>query len=173
MRLSAAVACALTLTAATAEAASLTRLDQREHKQQHTIRRTTGTLRFFARHPRAARTVEGRRAARAAGIWLRVARRELGDTRRERAQHLAARARALQSAVATDWAARQIAAATVIGRESGGDPWPNCPDPWDGGSFTALVSCENGGSWYDSPGYYRCGLQFDPMWEQRFGRLCP
>lgn len=72
------------------------------------------------------------------------------------------------------WVNRQIAAANVIGRESPGDPWPNCPDPFDGGgSWWATVRCENGGSWYDSPGFYRCGLQFDPSWERRFGRLCP
>lgn len=72
------------------------------------------------------------------------------------------------------WIARQIAAASVLGSESGGDPWPNCPDPYDGGgSWQDTVNCENGGSWYDSPGYYRCGLQFDPAWERRFGQLCP
>jgi hypothetical protein len=36
------------------------------------------------------------------------------------------------------------------------------------------VACENGGDWLDSPGYYRCGLQFDPMWERHYGRrFCP
>lgn len=74
-----------------------------------------------------------------------------------------------------DWRARQIAAAEVIGREAGSDPWPNCPDPiWNGApSWDVTVQCENSGNWLDSPGYYRCGLQFDPMWEVRFGRLCP
>jgi hypothetical protein len=72
------------------------------------------------------------------------------------------------------WEARQIAAAEMIARESGGDPWPNCPDPYDGGgTWQVTVNCENGGSWYDTPGAYRCGLQFDPMWERRFGPLCP
>jgi hypothetical protein len=62
----------------------------------------------------------------------------------------------------------------VIARESGGDPWPMCPDPFDGGgSWNDTVACENSGNWYDSAGYYRCGLQFDPIWERRFGRLCP
>jgi hypothetical protein len=75
---------------------------------------------------------------------------------------------------AVDWRARQIAAAEAIGRESAGDPWPNCPDPFDGGgSWDDTVRCENGGSWLDTPGYFRCGLQFLPAWEQRFGRLCP
>ena len=69
---------------------------------------------------------------------------------------------------------KQIWAANILGRESAGDPWPNCPDPYDGGgSWQDTVNCENGGSWLDSPGYYRCGLQFDPGWERRFGRLCP
>jgi hypothetical protein len=73
------------------------------------------------------------------------------------------------------WVGRQIWAADIIGSESAGDPWPNCPDPHDGSgsSWYDTVNCENGGNWYDSPGYYRCGLQFDPMWERRFGRLCP
>lgn len=70
---------------------------------------------------------------------------------------------------------KQIWAGNILGRESSGDPWPNCPDPWDGSgaSWTDTVGCENSGNWLDSPGYYRCGLQFDPMWERRFGRLCP
>lgn len=74
-----------------------------------------------------------------------------------------------------DWRSRQIAAAETIARESAVDPWPNCPDPYDGSgaSWDDTVRCENNGNWLDSPGYYRCGLQFDPMWEARFGRLCP
>jgi hypothetical protein len=70
---------------------------------------------------------------------------------------------------------RQMWAGGILGRESAGDPWPNCPDPYDGSgsSWTDTVACENGGSWLDSPGFYRCGLQFHPSWEIRFGRLCP
>ena len=73
------------------------------------------------------------------------------------------------------WRAKQISAAETIARESSGDPWPNCPDPYDGSgaSWDDTVNCENGGDWLDSPGYFRCGLQFEPMWERRFGRLCP
>lgn len=81
------------------------------------------------------------------------------------------------------WINRQIAIAEIIGAASGGDPWPNCPDPFDGGgSWYDTVKCENRGmyerygfprAWYDSPGYYRCGLQFDPGWEVKYGRLCP
>lgn len=72
------------------------------------------------------------------------------------------------------WVAKQISAAVTIGRESSGDPWPYCPDPYDGGgSWQDTVNCENNGSWYDSPGFFRCGLQFHPMWERRFGLLCP
>ena len=72
------------------------------------------------------------------------------------------------------WIAKQIWVANQIGASSIRDPWPNCPDPYDGGgSWQDTVNCENGGSWYDSPGYYRCGLQFDPMWERKYGRLCP
>lgn len=72
------------------------------------------------------------------------------------------------------WVQRQIRVANIIGAASSGDPWPNCPDPFDGGgSWQDTVNCENGGNWYDSPGYYRCGLQFDPGWETKYGRLCP
>lgn len=73
------------------------------------------------------------------------------------------------------YVSKQILIATKIGRESRSDPWPNCPDPiWNGArSWSVTVACENHGSWLDSPGYYRCGLQFDPGWERRYGRLCP
>lgn len=79
------------------------------------------------------------------------------------------------SSSCTPWyITKQIWAGNILGRESAGDPWPNCPDPWDGtGSWTDTVGCENSGSWLDSPGFYRCGLQFHPNWELRFGRLCP
>lgn len=76
----------------------------------------------------------------------------------------------------TSWAAIQIHYATLIARASSRDPWPNCPDPYDGSgaSWDRTVACENAGSWLDSPGYYRCGLQFDPMWERHYGRrFCP
>lgn len=74
---------------------------------------------------------------------------------------------------------KQINIAWKIANESQGDPWPNCPDPGPrdnqgpGHSWYDTVACENGGSWLDSPGYYRCGLQFDPGWETVYGRLCP
>jgi hypothetical protein len=76
------------------------------------------------------------------------------------------------------WINKQIAAAEKIGRagdRAGTDPWPNCPDPYDhrGATWWHTVRCENHGRWLDSPGYYRCGLQFDPMWERIYGRLCP
>lgn len=72
------------------------------------------------------------------------------------------------------WIARQIAAATSIAHGASIDPWPNCPDPFfNGASWQALVNCENSGNWYDSPGYFRCGLQFVPSWENVYGRLCP
>jgi hypothetical protein len=152
--------------ARTAQPASMSVLRQREHRQTMTLHRVTGTVRFFGRHPWLLRYGRqrwvARRELRRARVWVRVVGRELAETRL-----------ALRPPV-TDWVARQIAAATVIGRESGGDPWPNCPDPFDGGgSWWDTVQCENGGSWLDSPGYFRCGLQFDPGWERRFGRLCP
>lgn len=159
--------------ARTAQPATLSVLRQREHRQTQTLAHYRGTVRFFRRHvwllrygPEPQRWV-ARRELRRARVWVRVVGRELAETRR-----------ALHPVVAnygtSFWVARQIAAATVIGRESGGDPWPNCPDPFDGGgSWWDTVQCENGGSWMDSPGYYRCGLQFEPGWERRFGRLCP
>src|SRR5690349_5600057 len=107
MRVASAVVCALTLTAAAAEAASLHRLDVRERHQHRTAHKAAGTLRFFANHPRAARTLEGRRAQRRARVWLRVARRELDDTRAERRQHLAARAQSVPAGGADYWAGRQ------------------------------------------------------------------
>lgn len=81
-----------------------------------------------------------------------------------------------RTALAPNWIAIQIHYATLIAESSGGDPWPNCRDPYDGSgaSWQDTVNCENGGSWYDSPGYYRCGLQFDPQWEIKYGqRFCP
>lgn len=83
--------------------------------------------------------------------------------------------RALRPAV-TDWAAIQMHYGNRLAADSAGDPWPNCPDPHDGSgsSWYDTVQCENGGSWLDSPGYYRCGLQFDPMWERHYRRrFCP
>lgn len=85
----------------------------------------------------------------------------------------------------TPWyVTKQIWAGNILGRESAGDPWPNCPDPWDGSGSTWMdtVACENRRyfelygyprAFLDSPGFYRCGLQFHPDWERRFGRLCP
>lgn len=48
------------------------------------------------------------------------------------------------------------------------DPWPNCPDPYDGrGSWQDTKNCESPGmSWFvDPPGYYCGPLQMDPyLW---------
>jgi hypothetical protein len=45
--------------------------------------------------------------------------------------------------------ASQIRAAEILGSQSEGDPWPNCPDPYDGSgaSWNDTVACENGGDW--------------------------
>jgi hypothetical protein len=146
--------------------ASVSTLHHRQTRQQRLLHRWEGCRVFFHNHPRQARSRIGRAELRKARIWVGVLRRELAETR------AALEPRRVLAAV--DWRARQIAAAEVIGRESTGDPWPNCPDPFDGGgSWDDTVQCENGGSWLDTPGFYRCGLQFDPMWERRFGRLCP
>ena len=73
--------------------------------------------------------------------------------------------------------AKQICAGWWVGlnakRHRLPDPWPNCPDPvFGGGGWYDTVRCENSGHWYDTPGFFRCGLQFHPMWERYFGRLC-
>jgi len=86
------------------------------------------------------------------------------------------------------WIARQIEVAEILGRDGdnqGTDPWPNCPDPYDhrGHSWIDTLACESptlfakyGNTpkgWLDPKGFYRCGLQFDPGWEDRYGKLCP
>lgn len=78
------------------------------------------------------------------------------------------------------WANIQILYATKIAWSSREDPWPNCPDPGprdnqgSGHTWYDTVACENHGNWLDSPGYYRCGLQFDPDWEVKYKtRFCP
>lgn len=79
---------------------------------------------------------------------------------------------------------KQIRVATIIGHAARHDPWPNCADPiWNGAAnWSITVACENRyyhevygypREWTDSPGKYRCGLQFDPMWERIYGQLCP
>jgi hypothetical protein len=89
------------------------------------------------------------------------------------------------------WVRRQIEVATILGKDGdaqGTDPWPNCPDPYDhhkhGHTWRDTLKCENRAyaeiygvwnpkAWLDSPGYFRCGLQFEPRWEHRYGKLCP
>ena len=87
------------------------------------------------------------------------------------------------------WVRRQIEVATILGTDGdrqGTDPWPNCPDPYDSPRYTwrHTVACENRAyaerygvwdprAWLDPPGYFRCGLQFEPRWERRYGKLCP
>lgn len=84
----------------------------------------------------------------------------------------------------TPWyVTKQIRVANLIGAAATIDPWPNCPDPFfGGGSWYDTVACENRAyhelygyprEFLDSPGPYRCGLQFDPSWERKYGQLCP
>lgn len=78
--------------------------------------------------------------------------------------------------------ARMIAAAEQVKRESGrgSDPWPNCPDPYDGRghSWQDTKDCESPGHpWHvDPPGYYCGPLQLDPkIWAhviRRWGVPC-
>lgn len=83
------------------------------------------------------------------------------------------------------WGSIQIYYATRLATEFPGNHWPNCPDPFDGtgASWVDTVRCENRGmfekyglptAWLDSAGFFRCGLQFHPMWERHYGRkFCP
>lgn len=89
------------------------------------------------------------------------------------------------------WIRKQIAVAEKIARAAIAspeiaDPWPNCPDPYHqpGSSWLDTLACENRAmveihginspkAWLDGPGYFRCGLQFKPSWEDVYGRLCP
>ena len=87
------------------------------------------------------------------------------------------------------WVRRQIEVATILGTDGqrqGTDPWPNCADPFDSPRYTwrHTLACENRATverlgvwdpraWLDPPGYFRCGLQFEPRWERRYGKLCP
>ncbi len=126
-------------------------LENREASQAENQRHAL----YVARHGAG----RNQRWHRLAAVWVS---RELAETRR-----------ALNPPA--DWAAIQIHYATLIARGAGSDPWPNCPDPYfNGASWQDTVNCENNGNWLDSPGYYRCGLQFDPMWERHYGRrFCP
>lgn len=178
VRVVAATVAAVTLAAApTAAAHDLTSsqarvFEQRLHKSRTVVNwwNHRGRWALFTRYGHCWQVRASRRHQRI----CRVARASLAahQARRDRLERLLAPPR--PTTTLSYWIGRQIYAATVIGRESAGDPWPNCPDPFDGGgSWDATVACENGGDWLDSPGYFRCGLQFEPMWERRFGRLCP
>jgi hypothetical protein len=128
-------------------------LENREASQQKNLKHA----RYVARHGANRNQRWHRQAVR----WISE---ELLETRRT-----------LRPKV-TDWAAIQMHYGRRIALASAGDPWPNCADPFDGSgaSWQRLVNCENGGSWLDSPGYYRCGIQADPMWERYYGRrFCP
>jgi hypothetical protein len=84
--LAAGTAALLGLLVPPAEGASLAKLELREEQQLDTLRRDTGTVRFFSRRPRLAAHPAGppalRMRARRAG--MDVARRELAETRAAR-----------------------------------------------------------------------------------------
>jgi hypothetical protein len=61
--------------------ASVSTLQHRQHRQTHLLHRYQGTVRFFHRHPRQARSPIGRRETRKARVWVRVLRHELAETR--------------------------------------------------------------------------------------------
>jgi hypothetical protein len=110
-----------------------------------------------------------KRGAGANRIWHSAAVRWVG---REYRESLAKRV----TTTLEYWINKQIAAATHLAKNSSLDPWPNCSDPyWNGGTWQDTVNCENSGNWLDTNYYdfYRCGLQFHPMWEKVYGRLCP
>jgi hypothetical protein len=133
------------------------------HKNLHHARAVLG---FLQTHPGAGSTRD--RA---------VLHRDMTWLKKYAKHHISNAQYRMWSGSLNYWIKRQIWAATLIGSAShanGGDPWPNCPDPFDGGGgWQDTVNCENHGNWYDSPGFYRCGLQFDPGWEHKYGRLCP
>lgn len=56
-------------------------LQHREHRQQRTLHRWAGTIRFFGHHPVQARTQVGRGEMRKARVWVRVIRREIAETK--------------------------------------------------------------------------------------------
>lgn len=108
-----------------------------------------------------------------------VLRRDMTWLKKYATQHIVRAQQRLWYSSLDYWVQKQIRVATIIGyaalNSGGNDPWPNCPDPIFNGarSWQDTANCENHGNWYDSPGFYRCGLQFDPGWESKYGRLCP
>lgn len=107
-----------------------------------------------------------------------VARHGKGEVRKWHRKWVPILERELDESLAKkqpNWAALQIWLAEKIGPLHD-DAWPNCPDPFDSPRYTWVntVNCENEGNWLDSPGFYRCGLQFDPAWEVKYRiRVCP
>jgi hypothetical protein len=87
-------ASAALFTSVPALAATQAVLEARQHRQAATIHRYAATVRFFAHHRRLGRTKPGRRALRAAHIWLRVTARELAETRADLRAHRARARRA-------------------------------------------------------------------------------
>jgi hypothetical protein len=77
----AAAVISIVVPSSTAAASTTATLHHRQARQVSTIHRDLGTLRFFRRHPRQARSSTGRRAIRFARAELRWTRRELGETR--------------------------------------------------------------------------------------------
>lgn len=76
-----AAVCVFVVSSVPAFAASASVLHHRESRQVATLHRDRGTLRFFQRHPRLARTPAGRRAVRFARAEIVWTLRELGETR--------------------------------------------------------------------------------------------
>lgn len=67
-----------------AKAASLSVLAKREHRQQATLWKDHGTVRFFRHHPALARTEPGRRALRYARAEIAWTARQLARVRADR-----------------------------------------------------------------------------------------
>jgi hypothetical protein len=148
-------------------------LENRERSQE----RNLGHARYVCRQGGG----EHKRWACKAQTWIASELAETRESLSEREDSLrhagdGSSADSANSRSESGWAAVQMMYGNRLAADSAGDPWPNCPDPHDGSgaSWYATVACENNGSWLDSPGYYRCGLQFDPMWERFYGRrFCP
>jgi hypothetical protein len=118
-------------------------LKHRETRQHRTIWRDTHTAIFFRNHPRLARTVIGRRAARFARLELAWTRRELHDAEQERRAH----------------ALRSLSVPQVICYVFG----PACS------KALSVARCESGFSVYATNGQYHGIFQMGSGERARFG----
>jgi hypothetical protein len=136
----------------------------REHRQARALHRYVGTLRFFARHRRQARTAIGRREVRRARVWVAIIRRELGETRGQMRPRYSVPVSFVLGAlcVHSGWHYRLDAHGdySLFGR--GYIRTSDVPDSIAGGSGE--------GGWDAANGSYGGGLQMDGAFQARYGR---